>query len=84
MSLITISKSGTIKACFLFKYTPANKAIAATGVKFAVCGTNLNNIPTIIRLIANILLPPFIICNTKANPIYCQVKVFKLSPDAMG
>ncbi|MCM8797348.1 MAG: hypothetical protein NC923_05695 [Candidatus Omnitrophica bacterium] len=33
ISLITISVSGTITEYFLFRYTPLNIAIAATGVK---------------------------------------------------
>ncbi|PIS33646.1 MAG: hypothetical protein COT38_04215 [Candidatus Omnitrophica bacterium CG08_land_8_20_14_0_20_41_16] len=60
MSLNTMSNSGTIRACFLFKYTPAKIAIAATGVKFGTCGINLNNIPITIKLIANIFRPPLL------------------------
>jgi hypothetical protein len=49
-----ISASGITIAYFLLRYTPPNKAMARIGVKFARWGINLNIIPTISNINANI------------------------------
>ncbi|RJO63537.1 MAG: hypothetical protein C4540_06980 [Candidatus Omnitrophota bacterium] len=54
-SLATISSNGTMNACLFLRYAPPNNAIAATGVKFGTCGITRTTIPTISKLIANIL-----------------------------